>query len=473
MFLKIKKIHMIGIGGSGMSGIAEILINSGYEVSGSDLKRSSTIEKLEKMGAQIFNSHAPQNIGNAQVVVLSSAVNKHNPEVLAAQQAKIPLIHRSEMLAELMRCKIGVVVVGTHGKTTTTSILASALTHSGLDPTAMIGGKINSFGGHAKLGKGDLFIAEGDESDGSFLKLNPTIAVVTNIDRDHLDHYGNLEEIIKAFERFIEKVPFYGVVCACIDDPMIQLILPKIRKKVITYGLRFDADISATNINFLGLKTKFTPVVFGSKKQEVTLHMPGAYNVVNSLATFAVAHILDVDLDRISHSISDFCGVDHRFTVIGEEKNKNTLIIDDYAHNPKKIATVLKGIKHSFAGNRILALFQPHRYSRLKNQFDEFTKCFDDADAVIVTPVYAAGEPPNPSVSLENLSYHIKTQSFHGASDSVYVAENLEHAAQLAYDMVDRLASPPSQGVVVITLGAGDVRIAGFRLLEKLSLVTK
>lgn len=471
MFLKIKKIHMVGIGGSGMSGIAEILLNLGYEVSGSDLKKNSTTEKLKNMGAIIFNNHEPKNIENAQVVVVSSAVHKHNSEVLAAQQAKIPLIHRSEMLAELMRSKLSVVVVGTHGKTTTTSILASTLTHSGLDPTAMIGGKINSFGSHAKIGKSDLFIAEGDESDGSFLKLNPTIAVVTNIDRDHLDHYENLEEIIKAFEIFIEKVPFYGVVCACIDDPIIQLILPKIRKKVVTYGLRADADISATNISFAGLTTKYTPVVFGNHKSQVTLHMPGAYNVVNSLATFCIAHILDIDLNKISQSISSFCGVDHRFTVMGEKHN--VLVIDDYAHNPKKIATVLKGIKNSFPEKRILALFQPHRYSRLKNQFDEFAKCFEDADAVIVTPIYAAGESHNPSVSLENLSHHIKTQSFHGTAENVYVAENLEHAAKLAYDMIGGLLSPPSHGVVVITLGAGDVRIAGAKLLESLSIAPK
>ena len=461
MFNTIKNIHFVGIGGSGMSGIAEVLFHSGYNVSGSDIKNTPTTDKLKKIGLTVYIGHNGENIKNAEVLVVSSAINKHNPEIIEAQNSRIPIIHRSEMLAELMRMKHGILVAGTHGKTTATSIVAHSLHSVGLDPTVVIGGKLNSFDSSAKLGKGDLFVAEADESDGSFLRLTPTIAVITNIDRDHLDYYGTLDEIVKAFESFVEKVPFYGAVCLCIDDPIVQLILPKIRRKIVTFGLRKDADVSAENIKTNGFKTTYTPIIYGKKYAEVILKMPGLYNVSNSLASFAVASILNLDLNKISESISQFDGVLHRYSLIGE--HKNTLVIDDYAHNPKKIETVLKGTKESFPDKQIIAVFQPHRYSRIKLQLEEFAKCFVNADKLIVTPIFAAGEQPIPGINLENLVQQIKLGSFNGDANSIFVADNFAQAAESACKSIAQ-----KNDSIVLTLGAGDVRQVGQLILDKL-----
>lgn len=466
MFNAIKRVHFVGIGGSGMSGIAEVLLNSGYEVTGSDIKKSLITDKLEKMGALIYIGHKAENVKNSQVLVVSSAINKHNPEIIEAQNSRIPIIHRSEMLSELMRLKYGIIVAGTHGKTTTTSILASALHEIGLDPTVVIGGKINSFESNAKLGKGELFVAEADESDGSFLRLTPTIAVITNIDRDHLDHYENLEAIVKAFEKFIDKVPFYGAICACIDDPIVQLILPKIRRKLITYGLRQDADITAINKKTSGLITTYTPKIFGKEYSPVTLKMPGYYNLTNSLATFAVSAVLDLNINQIAESISKFSGVQHRFTIICEINN--ITVVDDYAHNPKKIETVLKGTKESFPDKDVIAIFQPHRYSRVKNQLEEFSTCFKDADYLIVTPIYAAGEHEIPGISTASICHQIKLNSFNNSPNSTFVAENLNDAVFKVQSILKHVDS--KKGAVVLTLGAGDVRQAGYTLMEKLNL---
>jgi UDP-N-acetylmuramate--alanine ligase len=469
MFNAIKRIHFVGIGGSGMSGIAEVLLNSGYKVSGSDIKKSQITDKLKQMGAKIFIGHQAENMKDAQVLVVSSAINKHNPEIMEAQNSRIPIIHRSEMLSELMRMKYGVIVAGTHGKTTTTSILASSLNEVGLDPTVVIGGKLNSFGSNAKLGKGDLFVAEADESDGSFLRLTPTIAIITNIDRDHLDHYDNLENIVKAFEAFLDKVPFYGAICACIDDPIVQLIIPKIRRKLITYGLRQDADITATEKVTDGINTSYTPVIFGKAYSKVTLKMPGLYNLTNSLATFAVASLLELDVNKICNSISKFEGVQHRYTVVSEI-NK-ILIIDDYAHNPKKIETVLKGTKESFPDRQIIAIFQPHRYSRIKYQMEEFSRCFNDADYVIITPIYSAGEQEISGISTDSISHQIKLNSFNNSPNTTHVTENLSDAAAKAHDILKTI--DPNKGAVILTLGAGDVRQVGHMLMEKLNLERK
>ncbi|WP_186646394.1 UDP-N-acetylmuramate--L-alanine ligase [Fluviispira vulneris] len=469
MFNAIKRIHFVGIGGSGMSGIAEVLINSGYKISGSDIKKTAITEKLEGLGARIFIGHQADNITHSQVLVISSAINKHNPEIIEAQNLRIPIIHRSEMLAELMRMKYGVIVAGTHGKTTTTSILASSLHHAGLDPTVVIGGKLNSFGSNAKLGKGDLFVAEADESDGSFLRLTPTIAIITNIDKDHLDHYSNLDDIVKAFETFIDKVPFYGAVCACIDDPIVQMILPKIRRKIITYGLRQDADITAVDKLTDGMNTTFTPVIFGKYQPQVTIKMPGLYNLTNSLATFAVASLLELNMNVICKSISAFEGVQHRFSILAEINN--ILIVDDYAHNPKKIETVLKGTKESFPDKQIIAIFQPHRYSRLKYQMEDFAKCFVDADRVIVTPIYAAGESPLEGISKENIAHQIKINSFNNTPGTTYSVNSLEEASETAINILNHIS--PENGAIVITLGAGNVRQAGHMIMEKLSFEWK
>lgn len=466
MFNAIKNIHFVGIGGSGMSGIAEVLVNLGYAVSGSDLKKTPVIEKLLQLGAKIFTGHDAKNIQGADVLVVSSAIDKHNPEIMMAQSSHIPIIHRSEMLAELMRLKYGIVVAGTHGKTTTTSILASALHHLGLDPTVVIGGKLNSFGSHAKLGSGDLFVAEADESDGSFLRLTPAIAVITNIDKDHLDYYGSLDHIIKAFEAFVDKIPFYGAACLCIDDPIVQLILPKIRRKIVTYGFSADADIHARNIHFHGMQSTYTPVVYGQEKQPVTLSMPGSYNILNSLATFAVASVLKLDLSQISQSISMFQGVLHRFTPIGEIDD--VLLIDDYAHNPKKIETVLKGARESFPDRQIIAVFQPHRYSRVKTQLEEFARAFSGADKLVITPIYSAGETETFHLELENLYTQIKIGSFHNSSDSIYMADDFAQATKFCYDIIKNTLT--EKGSVVLTLGAGDIRTVGNMLLEKLKV---
>jgi UDP-N-acetylmuramate--alanine ligase len=469
MLNTIKKIHFVGIGGSGMSGIAEVLINSGFIITGSDIKRSPTTDHLKEIGATIFIGHKPENIKEAQVVVISSAINKHNPEIIEAYNLKVPIIHRTEMLSELMRMKYGIIVAGTHGKTTTTSILASALYELNLDPTVIIGGKINAFGSNAKLGKGELFVAEADESDGSFLRLTPTIAVITNIDRDHLDHYENLEAIIQAFEKFIDKVPFYGAICACIDDPIIQLILPKIRRKVVTYGLRQDADITAIDKITDGFYTSYTPIIYGKPVSKVKLKMPGLYNLTNSLATFAVSSVLELDSNKISKAICKFQGVQHRFTILGEIKN--TLVVDDYAHNPKKIETVLKGTKESFPKKQIIVIFQPHRYSRVKNQMSEFSKAFLDADHVIITPIYSAGEQEIQGINLDILAHQIKVNSFNNYSNSTFIAQSLNESALIALQIIKN--NPYKHDFVVLTLGAGDVKLAGTMLLEKLELECK
>ena len=465
MFSMIKRIHFIGIGGIGMSGIAEVLVNSGYEVSGSDIKVTPTVSRLEKMGIKIFLGHDAQNVENAQVVVVSSAINKHNPELVAAASTRIPVIHRSEMLAELMRLKYGVCVAGTHGKTTTTSILATALTGAGLDPTLVIGGKLNALDSNAKLGKGDLFVAEADESDGSFLRLTPAIAVITNIDKDHLDHYSGFDEILQAFESFVDKIPFYGAVCACIDDPAVQLLLPKVRRKLVTFGLRQDADVTVQNLAFEGFHTSFVPLVYGVPYDQVKLKMPGRYNVANALASFAVGAFLGLDLNLVSKAISDFAGVLHRFTVIGNVRK--TTVIDDYAHNPKKISTVLRGIRESFPDARVCAVFQPHRYSRLKFMGDEFALSFADADCVVVTPIYAASEQPIAGITSESVAQQIRAASFQNAAETVLTATSLENAAQLAAQLIQKQGH--QHDTIVITLGAGDVQSVGPVVIKLLS----
>lgn len=462
MFSTIKNIHFIGIGGSGMSGIAEVLLNQGYVVSGSDSKMTATTHRLEKLGARIALGHSAEAIKDAHVVVVSSAIDKQNPELAAAAAARIPVIHRSEMLAELMRLKYGVVVAGTHGKTTTTSLLATVLTTAGLDPTVVIGGRLNAYDSSAKLGKGELFVAEADESDGSFLRLTPTVAVLTNIDRDHLDHYKGFADIFAAFEIFIDKVPFYGAVCACIDDPAVEAILPKVRRKLLTYGLRPDADITAQDLLFDGCFSHFTPVIAGRATERVQLKMPGRYNVTNALASFAVGQVLGVNPALVSRALSQFEGVLHRFTVLGTVEN--VMVVDDYAHNPAKIAAVLKGTRESFPGQHVVAVFQPHRYSRIVHMLDDFARSFGDADSVIVTPIYAASEQPISGITPEALVGQICQGSFQGRTGNTFEATDLRHAASLAAGLAK--SHNNGAGVIVLTLGAGDIQGVGPKILE-------
>jgi len=454
MFKAIDSIHFIGVGGSGMSGLAEVLLNLGYKVSGSDIKRSATIERLEKLGARIFPFHEAENIVGVQVVVVSSAIQSHNPEIKAAQSARIPIIHRSEMLAELMRLKYGVVVAGTHGKTTTTSILAHVLHAAQLDPTVVIGGILNSTDSNAQLG--------------SFLRLSPTIAVVTNIDKDHMDHYSSYDEILDAFRSFLDKVPFYGAICACIDDPGVRRVLPDVRRKCITFGLSAEADVTAVDIKPNGPTTQFTPVIFGEKGTPITLKMPGRYNVQNALASVAVGVILELKEQNVSNAISGFQGVLHRFTALGTVKR--ITVVDDYAHNPKKISTVLNGIRESWPNHKVCAVFQPHRYSRVKHLADEFSESFASADCVIVTPVYSAGEKPMEGCDHESLAALIRSRHPNHDSAAILTCQNLEQAVSLAKAFACKHDGDAKgcTGVLVITLGAGDVQRVGTHLLDAL-----
>lgn len=447
-----------------MSGIAEVLLNLGFQVSGSDASDSQNLGRLRTLGARVFVGHSAQNIGDAEVVVVSSAIQKHNPELQEARRLRVPVLHRSEMLAELMHLKKGVVITGTHGKTTTTSLVAAAIHQAGLDPTVIIGGKINALGSNAKLGNGELFVVEADESDGSFLKLTPTIAVITNIDRDHMDHYANFEEILQAFVAFTERVPFFGALCVCIDDPGVQLILPRIRRKVITYGLRPDADISATNLQPDGLSMRFSPTVFGNRLDEVRVGLPGKHNVCNALASFAVAHLLGIPHGQVIDALARFDGILHRTTVVGQ--HGNVTVIDDYAHNPKKIESALQAIREAYPDAFLCAVFQPHRYSRLKALGDEFSRSFSHVDKVIVTPVYAASEQPIPGITVENLAHSIRQNSNLGAPGEVVVADSLEHAGKIATTAVKTINH--NQRTIVITLGAGDVPKVGNMVLEQI-----
>lgn len=468
MFKAIDTIHFIGIGGSGMSGLAEVLLNLGYKVSGSDINNSATVDRLKQLGAKIFLSHATENIKGVQVVVVSSAILTDNPEIKAAELAKIPIIHRSEMLAELMRLKYGVVVAGTHGKTTTTSILANVLHDANLDPTVVIGGILNSTHSNAKLGSGEWFLAEADESDGSFLRLSPTVAVVTNIGRDHLDHYASYQEILNAFQIFLDKVPFYGAVCACIDDPGVREVLPQIRRRTVTFGFSKDAEITAVDLRHEGQLTHFTPVIFGKISAPITLRMPGRYNVLNALASVAVGVVLELSPANVSGSISGFEGVLHRFTQLGFFNRIS--VVDDYAHNPKKISTVLDGVRESWPRHKVCAVFQPHRYTRVKHLADEFADSFTSADCVIVTPIYSAGEIPIEGCDHETLAALIRSRRTVSPTDSVLTCQNLDQAVSLAKAFACKHDEDENgcTGVLVITLGAGDVQHVGPRLLNAL-----
>ncbi len=456
MYGKIEKIHFVGIGGIGMSGIAEVLLNLGYKVSGSDLRASDTTERLAKLGGEICIGHAAENLTNVDVVVTSTAVQEDNPEVAEARSRMVPVIPRAEMLAELMRMKYGIAIAGTHGKTTTTSMVATVLTHGGIDPTIVIGGKLNTLGTNAKLGQGKFLVAEADESDGSFLKLSPTIAVVTNIDADHLDFYtGGLEQIKDTFVDFINKIPFYGLAVFCLDDRNIAEIIPRVKKRFVTYGLSSQADIRATHVRLEGFNTSFVAHYKGYRMGEVKFSMPGAHNVLNALACIAVAMELDVPFAQIQEGFAQFGGVGRRFQVKGEVND--IMVIDDYGHHPTEIKATLSAAKSGWPERRLVVAFQPHRYTRTKELFDEFVTCFYDADVLVLTDIYAASEQPIVGISAEALVQQIKK---HGQRDVSCVADRLA--------VPDHLAKIVRPGDIVITLGAGNIWQAGEQLLEKL-----
>jgi UDP-N-acetylmuramate--alanine ligase len=451
---RVRKVHFVGIGGIGMSGIAEVLLNLGYRVTGSDLAESETTHRLQRLGAEVCVGHRAENIKEADVVVTSSAVRKENPEVLAAQGRLIPVIPRAEMLAELMRMKYAIAVAGTHGKTTTTSMIATVLAHGGLDPTAVIGGKLNAFGSNAKLGQGDLLVAEADESDGSFLKLTPTIAVVTNIDPEHLDHYRNLEEIQEAFLEFINKVPFYGLAVLCLDHENVQALIPRVAKRFVTYGLTTQAHYRATDISFNGLITTFRAFESDRELGLLSIRMPGLHSVYNALATLATSLELDLGFGVVEEALGAFSGVQRRFQVKGEWGG--VMVVDDYGHHPAEIKATLSAAKSGW-GRRTVVVFQPHRYTRTRDLFKDFLTAFNQADVLFLTGIYAAGEDPIPGVKAEDLCDGIQG---HGHKDVTLVPEKDK--------IVKRLLPRLRPGDMVFTLGAGDVWRVGEALIQKL-----
>jgi len=453
VFGKIQHIHFVGIGGIGMSGIAEVLANLGYQVSGSDLKESAVTQRLRSLGITVHLGHIGRAIEGAQVVVISSAVKGDNPEVVAAHAAKVPVIPRGEMLAELMRMKYGVAVAGSHGKTTTTSMIAQVLSQGGIDPTIVIGGKLGTIGSNAKLGKGPFLVAEADESDGSFLMLNPTLAVVTNIDREHLDHYRNLEEIQEAFVTFANKVPFYGSVFLCMDDPHAAAVRPRLKRQVHTYGTHPQVDIRAREIRQEGFRTHFKVSAFGEDLGAFSLGVPGHHMVLNALAAIGVALELNVEREVIRASLASFTGADRRFQLKGEKGG--VLVIDDYGHHPTEIAATLAAARAGFPERRIVAAFQPHRYSRTKALLDEFGTAFFEADVVVVTDIYPAGEPPLQGVDGAAI---VETLRAHGQKE-VHLAGRVE-------DLPAALLGLTRPGDLLLTFGAGSITHAGPQFLD-------
>jgi UDP-N-acetylmuramate--alanine ligase len=440
---RVRHVHFIGVGGIGMSGLAEILRTLEFDVSGSDLRESENTRNLARLGVRIDVGHRAENVRGADVVVYSSAVSPENPEMVEAKALGTPVIPRAEMLAELMRVKYGIAIAGSHGKTTTTSLVATILRAAGFDPTVVVGGRMAAFGSNARLGAGDLLVAEADESDGSFLRLTPTIAVVTNIDPEHLDFYKDHETLKNAFVTFIEKVPFYGLAILCLDHPHVQDLLPRIGRRHVTYGLSPQADYHARAIQYRGLSTTFVAYRRDESLGEFSVRMPGKHNVLNTLAAIAVADELEVPLDVVKHALATFHGVARRFTIVAEVGG--VTLVDDYGHHPAEVEATLKAARGAYAG-RIIVAFQPHRYTRTAHLFDDFTRAFNDADVVMFSDIYPAGEAPIPGVTAERLA---KAVTEHGHHHSSYVPDRRE--------LCDRIAREARPGDVVIALGAGDI----------------
>ena len=454
MYGKIQKIHFVGIGGIGMSGIAEVLINLGYQVSGSDLKESETTRRLIALGGTVAYGHKSENLDEVDVVVTSTAIRPDNPEVLEAHRRTIPVIPRAEMLAELMRMKYGLAIAGTHGKTTTTSMVATILSHGGIDPTVVIGGRLDLFGSNAKLGQGKFLVAEADESDGSFLKLSPTIAVVTNIDADHLDYYKDIDEIRGVFVHFINKVPFYGLAVLCLDDANIQMLLPDVKKRMITYGLNSQADLQASEIQHEASGTSFNVHLYGKDLGRISFRMPGRHNVLNAMAAIAVGLELQLPFDVIAEGFKDFGGVQRRFQIKGEVNG--IMVVDDYGHHPVEIKATLAAARDGW-DRRVVAVFQPHRYSRTQALYDDFVTAFYQADHVAIMDIYAASEEPIPGVDAKSLADGI---AGHGHKSCFYTGSSSA--------TVEHLLEIVTPGDMVITLGAGSIWQTGEEFLKRL-----
>ncbi len=458
MFRHVKRIHFIGVGGIGMSGIAEVLCNLGFVVSGSDIKKSKNTDRLEGLfQMRIAEGHAAENIGDAQVVVYSSAVKEDNPEVVAAKQRGIPVIPRAEMLAELMTLKpYAVAISGTHGKTSTTSMVATILKHAGVDPTTVVGGVVDTLGSNAQLGSSEWFVTEADESDRSFLMLYPTIAVVTNIDKEHMESYKGMDDVVQCFTDFVNKVPFFGSAVICLDDPNVQLIIPNIKRRRITYGLTAQADISAHNIRYNDAFGSSFAVWRGSEVMgDIDLPVPGQHNVYNALAATAVALELEIAFAKIAEAFATFKNANRRFEFKGEANG--ITVVDDYGHHPTEILATLSAAKNSAGGRRTVVVFQPHRFSRTRELMDEFALSFNNADVVFVLDIYPASETPIDGITAEVLTENIKR---FGHKNAEYIG-SIETAA-------DKVSAKLERGDLMITLGAGNVTRLSEEILEKL-----
>ncbi|HXM22162.1 MAG TPA: UDP-N-acetylmuramate--L-alanine ligase [Terriglobales bacterium] len=460
MFAKIQRIHFVGVGGIGMSGIAEVLLNLGYKVSGSDLKSSAVTHRLASLGAMVFDGHRTENIVGADVVVASSAIPPDNPEISEAHALHIPVIQRAEMLAELMRLKYGIAIAGMHGKTTTTSMVAAVLAGGGLDPTVVVGGRVDAMGSNARLGKSHYLVAEADESDRSFLKLSPILAVVTNIDREHMDCYRNMGDVKRAFLDFMDRVPFYGMVVVCNDDPMLRRILPQIRRRTITYGTRRGSDfhikLGKSAAHFVeGQPLSRFQVTFKQKALgEFRLHVPGVHNVLNATAAIAVGIGIDIEVEQIRSALEAFRGVDRRFQLRG--KAAGVSVIDDYGHHPTEVRATLAAARQC-GFRKVHVVFQPHRYTRTKLLMDEFADAFHDADTLFILDIYAASEPPIEGITGEALARHIQEVGEREASYTASFADAAEAVVAVA-----------QEGDMILTLGAGSVSQLGPMILERL-----
>ena len=451
-----RRIYFVGIGGAGMSGLAEVLLTMGHHVSGSDMRASDSTRHLAKLGAEVFVGHDIAHLdAAADVVVISSAVNFSNPEIVEARRLNIPVIPRAEMLAELMRLKYGVAVGGSHGKTTTTSLIGHIVARAGLDPTVVIGGKVWGMGSNARLGQGELLVAEADESDGSFLLLSPSIAVVTNIDPEHLDHYGTLESVKAAFAEFVNRVPFYGCAVLCLDNPNVRAVLPQVRKRFVTYGSSADADWVASDLAVRGMETHFDARHRGQDLGPVQVRMPGRHHGINALAALAVAHELEIPFEVSRDALAEFGGIQRRFEICGEEAG--VLVVSDYGHHPTEIRATIAAAREGF-NRRLLVVFQPHRNTRTRDLFDDFLSAFDEADHLLLTEIYAAGEPAIPGVSGEALFRAIKRR---GHVDVRFEAQQKK--------IVETLQPHLRSGDLVLVLGAGSIHEVGAALVRVLS----
>jgi UDP-N-acetylmuramate--alanine ligase len=462
MFAKIQRIHFVGIGGIGMSGIAEVLLNLGYKVSGSDLKSSAVTQRLAGLGAIIFEGHRAENAVGAEVVVTSSAIAVENPEVSEAHKLHIPVIQRAEMLAELMRLKYGIAIAGMHGKTTTTSMVAAVLAAGGLDPTVVVGGRVDAMGSNARLGKSQYLVAEADESDRSFLKLSPILSVVTNIDREHMDCYRNMRDVKKTFVEFMDRVPFYGMIVACNDDPLLRRLLPEVQRRTVTYGTKRGSDF-LIKLSEPGTResgdtrplSRFRVIYRKQDLGEFTLHVPGVHNILNATAAIAVGVGLDVSVDAIRAALDQFRGVDRRFQLRGQAAG--VTVIDDYGHHPTEVKATLAAARQC-GYRKVHVVFQPHRYTRTRDLMDDFSSAFADADSLFVLDIYAASESPIEGISGETLARSISEKSGRSAQYVSSFAEAVNSSAAAAQD-----------GDMILTLGAGSVSQLGPMIVEKLN----